>query len=138
MMGPARRPQRASPSSAASLGAIDVPHSLSASFPLAETGIWLGVAKEAGDDPDAIRGATVRARLHPAPPGAGVRFRTGPGVSTFTLSGLFLAVGGPAINSGPRAIVADEYGLSADIGDEAFQQDGDPTSQGHRRRRRRT
>ena len=137
MMGPARS-RRAPPSSAASPSAIDVPHGLWASFPLAETGISLGVAREAGDDPDAIRGATVPARLHPAPPGAGVRFRMGPGVSTFTLSGLFLAVGGPAINSGPRAIVADEYGLSADSGDEAFRQDGGPTSQGHRRHRRRT
>ena len=96
------------------------------------------MAKEAGDDPDSTHGAIVRARLHPAPPGAGVRFRAGPGVGTFTLPGLFLAVGGPAINSGPRAIVADEYGLPADIGEEAFRQDGDPTSQVHRKRRRRT
>ncbi len=101
---------------------IDLPRGLRASFPLAETGEWVGVEKDAGDDPDATHGAIVRARLHPAPPGAGVRFRAGPGVGTVTLPGLPLAVGEPAINPGPRAIVAgnlrtvaDDYGLAADI-----------------------
>ena len=101
---------------------IDLPRGLKASFALAETGAWIGVEKDAGDDPDATHGAIVRARLHPAPPGSGVRFRAGPGVGTVTLPGLPLAVGEPAINPGPRAIiadnlraVADEYGLPADI-----------------------
>ncbi len=102
--------------------AIDLPRGLRASFPLAESGAWVGVQKDAGDDPDATHGAIVRARLRPAPPGAGLRFRAGPGVGTVTLPGLPLAVGEPAINPGPRAIiaanlraVADEYGLEADI-----------------------
>ena len=102
--------------------AIDLPRGLRAAFPLAGTGAWVGVEKDAGDDPDATHGAVVRARLHTAPPGAGVRFRAGPGVGTVTLPGLPLAVGEPAINPGPRAIiaanlrtVADEYGLPADI-----------------------
>ena len=53
---------------------------------------------------------------------------TGPGVGTLTLPGLFHAVGGPTINSGRSATGGDEYGLWANIGEEAFQQDGDHTS----------
>ncbi len=102
--------------------AIDLPHGLRASFPLTETGAWVGVRKDAGDDPDTTHGAIVRARLRPAPPGTGVAFRAGPGVGTVTLPGLPLAVGEPAINPGPRAMVAanlravaDEYGMTADL-----------------------
>ena len=112
--------------------AIDLPRGLKASFPLAETGEWIGVKKDAGDDPDATHGAVVRARLHPAPAGAGVRFRAGPGVGAVTLPGLPLAVGEPAINPGPRAIiaanlraVADEYGLAADFEVEIGIEDGE-------------
>ena len=58
----------------------------------------------------------------PRRPARASRFRAGPGVGTVTLPGLPLAVGEPAINPGPRTIiadnlraVADEYGLPADI-----------------------
>ena len=73
----------------------------------------------------------MRARLHSAPAGAGIGFRAGPGVGTVTLPGLPLAVGEPAINPGPRAIVAanlraiaDEYGLAADLEVEIAIEDG--------------
>ena len=117
--------------------AIDLPRGLRASFPLAETGEWVGVRKDAGDDPDATHGAIVRARLHPAPPGAGVRFRAGPGVGAVTLPGLPLAVGEPAINPGPRAIIAanlraaaDEYGLAADLEAEIGIEGGEALARG--------
>ena len=41
-----------------------------------------------------------------APPGYGLRFRAGPGVGTITRAGLPLAVGEPAINPVPRAMIA--------------------------------
>ncbi len=83
---------------------------------------------EAGEDTYSSRGATLGARQHPTPPGASVPFPTGPGVATFTLLALFLAFGGPSSNSGRGAIIADECGLSADLGEEAFRQDGNHTS----------
>ena len=76
--------------------------------------------------PSCAPGCTPRRRAR------GVRFRAGPGVGTITLPGLPLAVGEPAINPGPRAIVAgnlrtvaDEYGLAADIEVEVGIQNGE-------------
>jgi cobalt-precorrin-5B (C1)-methyltransferase len=63
-----------------------------------------GIIKDAGDDPDVTHGclviATVRLR------GSGVTFKAGPGVGTVTKAGLPVAVGEPAINPGPRAMMA--------------------------------
>ncbi len=111
---------------------VALPRGLRAAFPLAETGEWIGVEKDAGDDPDATHGALVRARVRPAPAGAGVGFLAGPGVGTVTLPGLALAVGEPAINPGPRAIVAanlaavaEDYGAPADFEVEIGIRDGE-------------
>ncbi len=65
-----------------------------------------GVVKDAGDDPDVTHGALVLATVRPAPAGAGLVFRAGPGVGTVTRPGLPLAVGEPAINPVPRAMIA--------------------------------
>ncbi len=80
-------------------------------FALAET--WLGegaataaIVKDAGDDPDVTHGALVRVTVRRAPPGSGVVFRAGEGVGTVTLPGLPLPPGEPAINPGPRAMIA--------------------------------
>jgi cobalt-precorrin-5B (C1)-methyltransferase len=65
------------------------------------------IEKDAGDDPDVTHGAIVRAtvrRLHQ--PGE-ITFKAGPGVGTVTKPGLPLGVGEPAINPGPRAMIAD-------------------------------
>lgn len=63
-----------------------------------------GIIKDAGDDPDVTHGclviATVRLR------GSGVTFKAGPGVGTVTKPGLPVAVGEPAINPVPRAMMA--------------------------------
>ena len=68
-------------------------------------GAMAGVIKDAGDDPDVTHGAEVRACVAPGPPGSGVTFHAGEGVGTVTLPGLPVAVGEPAINPGPRAMI---------------------------------
>jgi len=80
-----------------------------------------GVVKDAGDDPDVTHGATIIAKVSPGPPGAGVAFRAGEGVGVVTRPGLPLAVGEPAINPVPRAMMqgaiaeaARELGVGAD------------------------
>ena len=62
------------------------------------------VRKDGGDDPDNTHGATIFAEvrrndLHQ------IVFRAGPGVGTATLPGLRIAVGEPAINPVPRAMM---------------------------------
>lgn len=69
-------------------------------------GARAGVVKDAGDDPDVTHGALVVATLRPAPAGAGLVFRAGPGVGTVTRPGLPLPPGEPAINPVPRRMIA--------------------------------
>ena len=72
------------------------------------------VIKDAGDDPDVTHGAEIRASVTPAAAGAGVVFRAGEGVGTVTLPGLPVAVGEPAINPGPRAMIRDAIAAIAE------------------------
>jgi cobalt-precorrin-5B (C1)-methyltransferase len=81
-----------------------------------------GVVKDAGDDPDVTHGALVVATVRRAEAGRGVVYRAGEGVGTVTRPGLPLAVGEPAINPVPRAMiaralaeVADAAGVTADV-----------------------
>ena len=67
----------------------------------------VGIIKDAGDDPDVTHGAEVIVTLTPRAPGDGIIFKAGPGVGTVTLPGLPVPVGEPAINPGPRGIIAD-------------------------------
>lgn len=67
-----------------------------------------GIIKDAGDDPDVTHGATVIATVRRLAPGAGLRFLAGDGVGTVTKPGLPLAVGEPAINPVPRAMMTAE------------------------------
>jgi cobalt-precorrin-5B (C1)-methyltransferase len=64
-----------------------------------------GVVKDAGDDPDVTHGALVVATVRSGSPGSGVVFRAGEGVGVVTKPGLPLAVGEPAINPVPRAMI---------------------------------
>jgi|SRR5579875_166606 len=66
-----------------------------------------GVIKDAGDDPDVTHGALVIAELAETAPGSGISFRAGAGIGTVTKPGLTLAVGEPAINPAPRALIAE-------------------------------
>ena len=89
---------------------IQLPGGQRPEFPLAlqESGPgWAraGVTKDAGDDPDVTHGALVIAEVRAAPSGSGIAFRAGEGVGTVTRPGLALAVGEPAINPAPRAMI---------------------------------
>ena len=65
-------------------------------------------------------GATIFARVSRNPPGAGVTFRAGEGVGVVTRPGLPLAVGEPAINPVPRAMMRDNLAEAArELGVEA-------------------
>jgi cobalt-precorrin-5B (C1)-methyltransferase len=92
---------------------IRLPGGQTPSFPLAlaeqttETA-RAGIIKDAGDDPDVTHGATIIAELGWAKPGSGIVFRAGEGVGTVTRPGLPLAVGEPAINPAPRAMIRDQ------------------------------
>lgn len=81
-----------------------------------------GIIKDAGDDPDVTHGATIISQVRRLPAGQGIRFQAGDGVGTITKPGLPLAVGEPAINPVPRAMMMAEveawataHGLSPDV-----------------------
>src|SRR5579862_2320157 len=90
---------------------IRLPRGQAPSFPLAlaelgEGRARAGVVKDAGDDPDVTHGALIVAETAWAAPGSGIAFAAGEGVGTVTRPGLPLAVGEPAINPAPRAMIA--------------------------------
>ncbi len=72
-----------------------------------ESGRWAEavVVKDAGDDPDVTHGAHLTATVSWRVP-AGVEIDAGVGVGVVTRAGLGLAVGGPAINPVPRAMIS--------------------------------
>jgi cobalt-precorrin-5B (C1)-methyltransferase len=91
---------------------IVLPRGQTPSFALARQRLGDGeaaasVIKDAGDDPDVTHGAVITAMVRPAPAGSGVSFVAGAGVGTVTKPGLPLAVGEPAINPVPRAMMRD-------------------------------
>ena len=91
---------------------IRLPRGATASFPLAvaelgEGRARAGIVKDAGDDPDVTHGALIIADVAWAIPGSGIGFAAGEGVGTVTRAGLSLAVGEPAINPAPRAMISD-------------------------------
>ncbi|WP_075214812.1 cobalt-precorrin-5B (C(1))-methyltransferase [Mongoliimonas terrestris] len=89
---------------------VTLPGGQTPAFALARTehhaeGASAGVIKDAGDDPDATHGAMLWVTVGPAPAGAGIRFRAGPGVGTVTKPGLPIPPGEPAINPVPREMI---------------------------------
>ena len=64
-----------------------------------------GVIKDAGDDPDSTGGILIKAAVELSPEPGAVTFLAGEGVGTVTLPGLKIAVGEPAINPVPRAMI---------------------------------
>ncbi|WP_391481887.1 cobalt-precorrin-5B (C(1))-methyltransferase [Nereida sp. NH-UV-3] len=75
-----------------------------------------GIIKDAGDDPDVTHGALIKARVELG--GNGVSFHAGEGVGHVTKAGLPIAVGEPAINPVPRAMmdeVVAEIGWRTDV-----------------------
>jgi cobalt-precorrin-5B (C1)-methyltransferase len=91
---------------------IRLPRGQTPNFPLAlaeqsDGRACAGTIKDAGDDPDVTHGALIVAELAWAAPGSGIMFRAGEGVGTVTRPGLTLAVGEPAINPAPRAMIRE-------------------------------
>ncbi|HXK54981.1 MAG TPA: cobalt-precorrin-5B (C(1))-methyltransferase [Hyphomicrobiales bacterium] len=91
-----------------------------------------GIVKDAGDDPDVTHGALIMATVRAGAAGSGVTFRAGKGVGTVTKPGLPVAVGEPAINPAPRAMmrevvgeVAAAHGASGDVEIEISVKDGE-------------
>ena len=66
-----------------------------------------GIVKDAGDDPDVTHGVMVLATVRRNAPGAGIIFHAGEGVGTVTKPGLPVSSGQPAINPGPRKMIAE-------------------------------
>jgi cobalt-precorrin-5B (C1)-methyltransferase len=64
-----------------------------------------GVRKDGGDDPDITHGVIVISTVQ-FEPGADIRYEAGEGVGTVTLPGLSVPPGEPAINPGPRRMIA--------------------------------
>jgi cobalt-precorrin-5B (C1)-methyltransferase len=100
---------------------IVLPGGQTPSFPLALAELQahrarVGITKDAGDDPDVTHGALVIASVSPGMPGTGLVFRAGEGVGTVTRPGLPLAVGEPAINPGPRRMIASALAAVSESG----------------------
>jgi len=105
--------------------AIRLPRGATASFALALAERYdgrarAGIVKDAGDDPDVTHGALIIAELAWAQPGSGVRFCAGEGVGTVTRPGLQLAVGEPAINPAPRAMIREALAEFAEANGAAY------------------
>ena len=88
-------------------------------FPLAQKKLadgtaTAGIVKDAGDDPDVTHGVTVLASVRRGDEGGGVSFHAGDGVGVITKPGLPLSVGEPAINPGPRQMIADAIADAAE------------------------
>ncbi|HTZ78115.1 MAG TPA: cobalt-precorrin-5B (C(1))-methyltransferase [Stellaceae bacterium] len=97
---------------------VHLPGGQAPAFPLAlrergEGWARAGVVKDAGDDPDVTHGALIVSELRRGAPGSGITYRAGEGVGTVTRPGLALAVGEPAINPGPRQIIAAALAAAA-------------------------
>jgi len=97
---------------------IRLPRGGTATFPLAlaelrDACARAGVVKDAGDDPDVTNGALIIAETAWAAPGTGIVFASGEGVGTVTRAGLSLAIGEPAINPAPRALIREMLIASA-------------------------
>ncbi len=73
------------------------------------------VIKDAGDDPDITHGAEIIVDVAQAPDGHGLVFQAGSGVGLVTRPGLALAVGEPAINYSPRAMIAQNIAFARHI-----------------------
>ena len=106
---------------------ITLPRGRQVAFALAREHLGDGqasaaVIKDAGDDPDVTHGALVVASVRLGAPASGLVFANGEGVGRVTKPGLALGVGEPAINPGPRAMMAamveelcQAHGLAGDV-----------------------
>jgi cobalt-precorrin-5B (C1)-methyltransferase len=106
---------------------IRLPKGETPAFPLAfeklgEAEAAAGIIKDAGDDPDVTHGAMIVATVRRGVSQSGIRFFAGEGVGMVTRPGLPVAVGEPAINPVPRAMMVEtlgevcaSFGIAADL-----------------------
>jgi cobalt-precorrin-5B (C1)-methyltransferase len=85
---------------------------------LVDGGATATVVKDAGDDPDVTHGAHLVAVVTLSSEVPGIELRGGSGVGVVTKPGLGLPVGGPAINSGPRAQITAAVAEVVDLDSE--------------------
>jgi cobalt-precorrin-5B (C1)-methyltransferase len=64
------------------------------------------IVKFSGDDPDITDGVTVFTETKITPAGCGIVYKAGRGIGMVTKPGLAIPVGEPAINPGPRELIA--------------------------------
>ena len=85
-----------------------------------EGGAVAEIVKDAGDDPDITNGCSVFTTLTKNVAGGGLAFRAGEGVGHVTKPGLQIPPGEPAINPGPRKLIARVLAreLGFDAGDD--------------------
>jgi cobalt-precorrin-5B (C1)-methyltransferase len=69
-----------------------------------------GIIKDAGDDPDVTHLALIKSKVEHGSKGSGIEFRAGEGVGMVTKPGLPIAVGQPAINPVPLAMMKNVIG----------------------------
>ncbi len=105
---------------------VPLPGARSAIFELArceflDSGVRVGVIKDAGDDPDVTHGAEIQAvvRFDDRP---GIHYQAGPGVGLVTLPGLEIPVGEPSISPGARRII--HRAVVAELGKAYLRQQG--------------
>lgn len=96
---------------------IDLPARKGVTFQLARCDmdpdrVTCGTVKDAGDDPDVTHGAEIQATVEWVD-GRGVSIEGGQGVGVVTKPGLFLPIGEPAINMGPRQMITREVAEEA-------------------------
>lgn len=92
---------------------VALPGGESVNLPVLKTTIEVGqascsVLKDAGDDPDVTNGHEILSTVRLNTKHNEVRFLQGKGIGVVTLPGLGLAIGEPAINITPRAMMARE------------------------------
>ena len=85
--------------------------------------VCVEVIKFSGDDPDITNGVSIFTSVKMLNSGAGITYIAGEGVGTVTKPGLAVKIGEPAINPGPRQLIAsvvrdllgDEFSLEITI-----------------------
>ena len=65
------------------------------------------IIKDSGDDPDITNGVSVYTRVRILSKGQGIKIRAGAGIGRVTKPGLSVPPGEPAINPGPRKLMAN-------------------------------
>ena len=75
-----------------------------------EQGAQAEVIKDSGDDPDITNGVSIFTQVRLLDGAAGIVFKAGDGIGTVTKPGLSVPPGEPAINPGPRKLIAQTIG----------------------------